>query len=238
MTDQPAGYHIACLGDGAAILDFGNVISESLNDKVLAAGEWLRRHPFTGLLDVVTAYSSLTVLYDAFAIHRQPQLRTTAFEYVSDKLHEAACSPANAVAATRSVSIPVCYHAQYGYDIAEVASAAGLSEEELVALHTAGSYRVYMLGFLPGFAYMGRLDARLVMPRKTNPRQHVPAGSVGIAGWQTGIYPLPSPGGWQIIGRTPLKLFDAAQDPPVMLAPGDTVQFYPISLEAFNQLCQ
>jgi inhibitor of KinA len=232
-------YQIYTLGDQAAVLDLGNNISEALNSKVLAMQEWLRQHPFTGLKDLVAAYSSLTVLYDPFIINKQHHLRSTAFEFVKARLEEAwpLAEPANNAPA-RVVSIPVCYDPKFGYDLEAVAAAKGISIEELIHIHSSAVYRVYMLGFLPGFAYMGKLDERLETPRKTVPREQVAAGSVGIAGKQTGIYPLPSPGGWHVIGRTPLKLFDPVHEPPALLKAGDEVRFYHISLEAYNQLCQ
>jgi inhibitor of KinA len=131
--------------------------------------------------------------------------------------------------------IPVCYEGAYAPDLGLVAEAVGLSAPEVVGLHSAGIYRVYMLGFLPGFPYLGTVDKKLQVPRKTRPVPVV-AGAVGITGGQTGIYPLNSPGGWSIIGRTPLKLFDPYADPPVKLQTGDSVQFYPISPEQFREL--
>jgi inhibitor of KinA len=227
-------YNIYAVSERAAVIDLGNSISETLNNKVLAMYEWLQRHPFEGLKDVVAAYSSLTILYDPYLVHQQSPVSTT-FEFVKQKLAEAWTATDNdeEVAAT-NISIPVCYDPVFGHDLKVVAAAKNMSPEELVQLHCSTVYRVYMLGFLPGFAYMGRVHERLVMPRRSVPREHVEAGSVGIAGWQTGIYPLESPGGWQIIGRTPVKLFNARHDPPVVLAAGDTVSFYSISLEEYN----
>jgi inhibitor of KinA len=121
-------------------------------------------------------------------------------------------------------------------DIDLIAQSHGLTSSEVIALHTARIYRVYLIGFLPGFAYMGTADKRIATPRKTSPRISVPAGSVGIAGEQTGIYPFDSPGGWQLIGRTPLQLFDTNSTTPCLLQPGDEVQFYPIDISEFNQL--
>lgn len=227
-------YNIYALSERAAIIDLGNSISETLNNKTLAMHEWLQRSPFNGLKDMVAAYSSLTVLYDPYVVHEQFP-GSTAFEFVKQKLAEAwACTGSHEQAPARNLSIPVCYDPVLGYDLKLVAAAKNISPDELIRLHCSTVYRVYMLGFLPGFAYMGRVDERLVMPRRQVPREHVEAGSVGIAGWQTGIYPLDSPGGWQIIGRTPVKLFNAFAETPVMMAAGDTVSFYSISLEEYN----
>eukprot|EP01136_Pigoraptor_vietnamica_P038048 Opistho-1_new@106825 len=136
------------------------------------------------------------------------------------------------------ITIPVCYDLSLAPDLVELATLHQLSVEEVIQLHTAQTYRVYMIGFLPGFAYMGSVDERIRTARKANPRTKVPAGSVGIAGEQTGIYPLDSPGGWQLIGQTPLPLFDATRTDPCLLQPGDEVQFCSISLTAFHKLKQ
>jgi KipI family sensor histidine kinase inhibitor len=127
----------------------------------------------------------------------------------------------------RTFEVPVSYGGEFGPDLAEVAAFAGLDEAAVIELHIGVRYRVFMLGFLPGFAYMGRVDNRIAAPRKASPRFRVPAGSVGIAGVQTGIYPRESPGGWQIIGRTTIPLFDLSKSPPALFAPGDTVRFVP-----------
>jgi inhibitor of KinA len=130
---------------------------------------------------------------------------------------------------SRKIKIPVCYSGKYALDIHDIAKEKKLTAPEIINLHTAKRYRVYMIGFLPGFAYMGEIDKRIAMPRKTQPRTKVEAGSVGIAGMQTGIYPFDSPGGWQIIGKTPVKLFDKEKSDPVLLQPGDEIEFYSIT---------
>jgi inhibitor of KinA len=135
---------------------------------------------------------------------------------------------------SRLIRIPVCYAEAYAPDLASLAALHGISSEEVIAIHSAARYRVYMIGFLPGFPYMATVDKKIQTPRLAKPRTRVSAGAVGIAGAQTGIYPSDSPGGWQLIGQTPLKLFDVAKDNPVLLQPGDEVQFYPISIEAFK----
>ncbi|HYE56221.1 MAG TPA: 5-oxoprolinase subunit PxpB [Chitinophagaceae bacterium] len=218
------------MSEGAAVIDLGSSISPTLNNKILSMQQWLRLHPFRGLKDVVVAYSSLTVLFDPFIIYNG---RNTVFESVSEQLEVCFHSSGNEpVAAPRQLSVPVCY--ELGYDLEELAEAKGLTVEEIVRIHCSVSYRVYMLGFLPGFAYMGIVDNRIAAPRRAVPRTNVEAGSVGIAGSQTGIYPLNSPGGWQIIGRTPLRLFDANASEPALFSPGDEVRFYSISLNQFQ----
>jgi inhibitor of KinA len=227
-------YKIYALSDRAAVLDLGNTIDEGLNNKILGMQSWLKQHPFNGLKDIVAAYSSLTVLYDPFLIYATLSPGSTVFEHVKQKLEEAWSASGEAFHHINIVSIPVCYDPRLGYDLKLVAAARNMSTGELIRIHTSTPYRVYMLGFLPGFAYMGKVDERLVMPRRSVPRELVEAGSVGITGWQTGIYPLSSPGGWQIIGRTPLKLFDPLKETPVIVSAGDTVRFYPISFEDYQ----
>jgi inhibitor of KinA len=134
----------------------------------------------------------------------------------------------------RTLKIPVCYEAAFAPDLAELATEKNLTTDEVIRLHTNTVYRVYMIGFLPGFPYMGKVDGRMATPRRSSPRTSIPAGSVGIAGEQTGIYPLSSPGGWNIIGRTPIRLFDKDRPEPVLLQPGDAVQFYSITEDEFN----
>jgi inhibitor of KinA len=138
--------------------------------------------------------------------------------------------------APRLVEIPVCYGGVYGPDLEAVARHTGLPPQELIRRHAAGSYRVYMLGFAPGFAYLGGMDEQLATPRKAEPRTAIPAGSVGIAGGQTGVYPLETPGGWQLIGRTPLPLFDAQRNPPSLLQMGNRVRFVPIDEATYLKL--
>lgn len=229
-------YHIYPLGETAAAIDFGNTIDEELNRRVLALDRWLRQHAFEGLRDLVVAYSSLTILYDPFVVNNRYKPGSTVFSFVKLKLEEAEAEAGVWTDSERSeVTIPVCYDPEFGSDIKLVAAAKQLSVEELVQLHCSKTYRVYMTGFLPGFPYMGKLDQGLVMPRKSQPRP-VARGSVGIAGWQTGIYPLASPGGWQIIGRTPLSLFDPRKEKPALLTAGDMVRFEPITKAAFEEI--
>ena len=222
-------YKIYPLGDSAAVIDLGNLISPALNNKILSMQQWLRQHSFRGLKDVIVAYSSLTLQYDPFIIYNDTN---QGYKWINQYLEKCFNESGDHSPEIRNVSIPVCY--ELGHDLEEISTAKGLSVEEIIFIHSSLTYRVYMLGFLPGFAYMGTVDQRIAMPRKTQPREKVEAGSVGIAGWQTGIYPLDSPGGWQIIGRTPLKLFDAQAQTPALLRPGDEVSFHSISLNEFQ----
>ena len=134
------------------------------------------------------------------------------------------------------VEIPVCYGEEYGPDLLEVAQHCSLTPEEVIARHTAPTYRIYMLGFTPGFPYLGGMDPSIAAPRRKEPRIHIPAGSVGIAGEQTGVYPIVSPGGWQLIGRTPLRLFDPQREQPILLSAGAGIRFVPIDEETFRKM--
>jgi inhibitor of KinA len=230
VTNQ---YKIFPLGDAAITLDMGNIINEALNQKALAMQLWLLDHPFEGMKDCLIAYSSLTVQYNPGTVKKHYNLQTTVFDWVAHYLKEAFDRSVQTVQAEREViQIPVCYEGNYAPDLATLAQQRQLSEQEVVNIHTAAIYNVYMIGFLPGFSYMGEVNERIAVPRKQHPTQ-VMAGSVGIAGSQTGIYPLNSPGGWQIIGRTPLRLFDPFVPEPVKLQAGDKVQFYAISQREF-----
>lgn len=229
-----SGFTIFPLGDSALTIEFGHVIDKEINRRVLALFRQLKSLSLPHFTDVVPAYGSLTVYYDTVAIVKEVGEDKTAFEAVSEivrqLLEDERVSAIDV--APRHIRVPVCYAARCAPDLEELARAKGLTTEEVVQLHTSGTYRVYMLGFLPGFAYMGEVDERIAMPRKDKPARVV-AGGVGIAGRQTGIYPLASPGGWQIIGRTPLKLFHRKNEHPVLFSPGDTVTFYSITEDEF-----
>jgi inhibitor of KinA len=214
------------LGDLAMTIDLGNSIDDHLNSRALAIYDRLRSDPLPGTIDIIVAYSSVSVFFDPSAAFDRPAVVDWLLK--SWRQTENAETRENG----RLIRIPVCYEGIYAPDLEEVARDKGLSPEEIIGLHTAGTYRIYMIGFLPGFPYMGKVDQRLECPRKQRPVP-VLAGGVGIAGVQTGIYPLNSPGGWQIIGRTPLRLFDPAADRPALMQTGDRVQFYPVSIAEF-----
>jgi inhibitor of KinA len=225
------------LGDSAATIDLSDQISEELNRKVLAMHRWLSENPIEGVKDLILGYSSLSLFYDPVLIKKKYSVSTTSYQFVRNKLEEAWLKAKYPVEkeADELVHIPVCYDYQFGIDLDFVSREKGLSGEEIATLHSSKIYRVFMIGFLPGFCYLGQLDEKLVIPRKLKPVPVI-AGSVGIAGGQTGIYSLYCPGGWQIIGRTPLKLFDAESPVPVKLKAGDRVRFHPITREEFEKL--
>lgn len=197
--------------------------------------KWFAKNSFPGLLDVVLGYRSIAVQFDLYTLVNTTQCKFAA-AYVSLKLQSAYEAAQSDTTSTngKHITIPVCYHPDYAPDIQGVAVAKGITVEDVISLHSSKVYSVYLIGFLPGFPYLGFVSDQLEVPRKDSPRPRVAAGSVGVAGKQTGIYPLDSPGGWQIIGRTPIKLFDPYLDPPVLLEFGDTVSFEPITLNEFN----
>jgi inhibitor of KinA len=214
-------YTIETLGEDALLLRFGDAIDAGINARVHALSQRIERVRPSWLRDLVPAYASLALFVDA-----------DAFDCTLDPLAEAghwlqqhAFAGDDAGIVGRSVEIPVRYGSEHGPDLAALAAHAGLGEDDVIARHCAGEYRVAMLGFSPGFPYLLGLDPLLAMPRLDTPRTRVAAGSVGIGGAQTGIYPQAGPGGWRIIGRTALALFDPLHDPPTLLAPGDRVRF-------------
>lgn len=208
-------------GDAAVLLELEPIVDPRVNARATAIAEAIRALRLHGVRDVVSAFRSVAVYIDPL---------TADAGAVRDALERASNSPFS-VSPGRSHEVPVAYGGDEGPDLADVAACAQLPVEEVIARHAARVYRVFMLGFLPGFAYMGSVDERIAAPRRPSPRVRVPAGSVGIAGRQTGVYPLESPGGWQIIGRTPLTMFDPARTPAALFAPGDTVRFVPMSRE-------
>jgi len=220
------------LGDSALTIDFGNSIDDQTNQKVLQLYHQIKDAHIPYLTDLVPAYSSLTVYYDVISVYSTEH---SAFEAISELIENITEEKPKPVDGTkRLIDIPVCYEIKYALDIYEIARQKNLSVEEIIAIHTSKTYRVYMLGFIPGFSYMGLVDEQIEVPRKTEPRPNVEAGSVGIAGRQTGIYPLNSPGGWQIIGKTPLRLFNKDLAQPVLFEPGDEVKFYSITEDEFE----
>ena len=213
--------------DQATTIEFAAEISDATNMQVIAMQHAIESNPIKGFVEAVPAYGSLTVYFND----------QVSAETVRSWLSDLSAQVSNTSLATegKQISIPVCYDPSLGTDLVWVAAHLNLSIEDIINLHSSISYRVYMIGFIPGFPYMGTLPTALEVPRKQTPSMKIPAGSVAIAGKQTGIYPAEVPGGWQVIGRTPLKMFDPSASPCSFLNVGDIVQFKPITLEAFNQ---
>jgi inhibitor of KinA len=221
------------LGDSAVTVQFGETIDEDTHTKVRAFCAYLERHPFPGFVEQVPAFTTVTIYYDPWVVSEKglhnPYTRMT--EQLQHMLKQA--KESHASARPRTVEIPVCYNGAFGPDLEYVARRAKLTPQEVIASHTRGKYLVYMIGFAPGFPYLGGMSKKLATPRKKNPRERIPAGTVGIAGNQTGIYPIETPGGWQLIGRTPLQLFDPNREHPSLLQAGDLVRFVAISEQEF-----
>ncbi len=222
----PPKCKISPLGECALIVNFGNEISEELSDVVASLAAQIESDPFPGFRESVPAYSSLTLFFDLKKSKRNFRTALTGFEIVKSFVEIAIQKTEVKTSADfKTVEIPASFSPKDAPDLDHVAEANGLSKEKVLEIFLSKTYRVFMLGFLPGFPYMGKLDERIATPRKESPATKVAKGSVGIAGSQTGIYPLQSPGGWQIIGRTKTKLFDATEDPPALLKAGDRVKF-------------
>lgn len=233
MPPPTLSYQLFSLGDSALTIDWGNRIDEVLNREVMTRYRQLCHQQFPGFIEAVPAYSSLTVYYDPVFIRQLRPAGGAAGEYVRERIYEMMqVDLPETETSSRLVRIPVCYDPALAPDLEKMLAEKELTAEELVRLHTSQEYRVYMMGFLPGFAYMGEVDERLAMYRKPRP-EPIKAGSVGIAGRQTGIYPFASPGGWQIIGMTPVQLFNRQRKEPTLLQAGDRVQFYPIDKYEF-----
>ena len=234
---QEISYSISPLGDSALIIDFGNVIDEKINKLVHSVFFQLQNEPIAGMIEAIPAYSSLTIFYDVILAREYMVNKSeTIFNWISDQLKKY-IETENLETGDPEllIDIPVCYDKEYGINLDFISSQNNIPVEEIIQLHSSTIYRVYMLGFLPGFAYMGLVDEKISSPRKQQPTLVEP-GSVGIAGRQTGIYPFKSPGGWQIIGRTPWKLFDKEKVNPVLFKPGDNVKFHSITKDEFEDI--
>jgi KipI family sensor histidine kinase inhibitor len=214
------------MGDRALLVELGDQIDPSINEEVRELFLKLDRRPVEGVVELVPSYRSLMVVYDPLRIGFD-QLREEIL-----RLHQTADT--SLVPEPKTLSIPVVYGGEHGPDLEWVAGFHKISPEQVVTLHTGTTYRVYMIGFTPGYPYLGELPEALATPRRETPRTVVPQGSVAIAQRQTGIYPVQSPGGWHILGWTPIKLFDASQWPPTPLEMGDRVRFFPIQREEIH----
>lgn len=218
------------LGDSAITAEFGDTISEILNDQAVSLAERFERAPFPGFIESVPAYASTTLFYDPVAVRRAFPNFNSAGEAVKVLIESAITGlDSRETITAKPIEIPVDFSAECGLDLEEFAVRSSMTVADVISIFTSRIYRVYMLGFLPGFAYMGEVDERIASPRKETPRTLVPSGSIGIAGRQTGIYSLDSPGGWQIIGRTDVSMFPPEDDEPCFLNAGDHVRFVPVS---------
>lgn len=216
-------------GDKAVVAEFGNEISEDINKKVISFMRAIEISNLKGIVtEMVPTYRSLMISYNPLKIDfdslierlKKIENNLESIELPKPKIHE----------------IPVCYDKVFGIDIENVASHNNLTVDDVIKIHTSRDYLIYMLGFTPGFPYLGGMDERIATPRLEVPRTKIHGGSVGIAGSQTGVYPIDSPGGWQIIGRTPLKLYDENREEQILLRAGDFIKFVPITLDEFIEI--
>jgi inhibitor of KinA len=235
---------IVPLGDSALIVRvrerFEDAPEDTL-DAVLRAFRQLRTAAIPGIIELAPAYTSVAVFLDPITVAKASETPGELFDLFVERIRAAVAAGADRGSRRRTarlggrlVEIPVCYDPEFALDIDDVAGRANISPSEVVRLHSAAEYRVACIGFVPGFPFLAGLPKKLVTPRREVPRKEIPPGSVGIGGAQTGIYPLRSPGGWNLIGRTPLKLFDPTKDPPALLRAGDCVRFRAITQEEFE----
>ncbi len=227
MSD-PSVKVLSC-GDTALAVEFGERIDRAVSERVLALYDRLALALPPGVVELVPTFRSLMVHYDP--------LRTSRAELVP-VLERMVTGLEGTRSAARRWTIPVCYDPACGLDLHEVASRTGLAPADVVACHGATVYHVYMIGFTPGFPYLGDLPAQLTLPRRENPRTQVPSGSVAIATTMTAVYTLPSPGGWHVLGRTPVPLWNRRRNPPSLLAPGDQVRFVPIGMDEYERIAR
>ena len=225
---------ISPLGDSALIVHLGEQSPSSLDD-VLDLVARLKRAQIPGVIELAPAYTSVAVFFDPLHVMASGAKADSVFDWLEERIRRALADEDGATRALPNlVEVPVCYEEKFAIDLDEVSNHAGLSPREVVDLHCRGDYRVSCLGFTPGFPFLSGLPDQLATPRRSVPRKEVPAGSVAIGGGQTGIYPIRSPGGWNVIGRTPLRFFDPNKLPPALLHPGDRVRFRSITLDEFE----
>lgn len=215
-------------GDQSLVMEFGNTISPRINGMIRNMVKAIDNSPIDGITELIPTYRSLQIFYNPLKIDY------TSLLGLLEKLENSLGDEASSF--YRIFEIPTIYGGEYGPDIDFVSDHNNLSMEEVIEIHSSRDYLIYMLGFTPGFSYLGGMDERIATPRLENPRTKIPAGSTGIAGSQTGIYPIDSPGGWQLIGRTPIKLYNPEDDPPVLLKAGDYVRFKPVDEDEYRRI--
>lgn len=215
-------------GDVSLVMEFGNSISPLINSKIRNMANILIQTPIKGIIEIIPTYRSISIIYNPIEIE---------YDELVNHLTELESSLGEGTKGEiRIVELPTVYGGEYGPDIEYVAKHNNLTVDEVIKIHTSRDYLLYMLGFTPGFGYLGGMSEKIATPRLQTPRTKIPAGSTGIAGSQTGIYPIDSPGGWQLIGRTPIKLYDPLAEPPVLLNAGDYIRFVPIDEEEYLRI--
>lgn len=232
MKMKDNDFKIIQVSETSLIVEFAGEINEETNKKIRVFCEYLENNHFYWLIEYIPYFCSVSIVYNPLLIKEKKP-----FDFVGDYIkHILSNLDFSCEYEEKIIEIPVCYSLEYGPDIQYVAEVNNLTVDEVINIHSSGRYLVYMIGFTPGFPYLGGMSEKLYTPRRKTPRTAIPEGSVGIAGMQTGIYPIETPGGWQIIGRTPLKLFDLKRKNKTLLTCGDIVKFYPISTREFLRL--
>jgi inhibitor of KinA len=235
--EKMLNYEFIPLSENTLVIKFGEKITPDIHQRVRQVSTYFIEHHVEGIIEVVPAYTTVTVYYDPLLLLKNTNCNGLPFERICTVLRNILTSlEYTNTLEGKEVVIPVCYGEEFGPDLEEVARRNQLTPEEVIDIHTNGHYLVYMIGFAPGFAYLGGMSEKIAAPRKDSPRLRIPAGSVGIAGMQTGVYPIESPGGWQLIGRTPLQLFRPHHPQPSLLQVGDHVRFQAITKEEYRQL--
>jgi len=231
MTGRLPEFRVLPAGERGLVVELGNLISPEVNARVQRLARRINQKSIAGVIEVVPTYRSLLVYFDPFNISRSDLVEAIQQMLVSEEGPEAAETEEVQV-----VHVPVCYGGEFGPDLDYVAQHNNLSIEDVITIHSSKPYLVYMLGFTPGFPYLGGMSDKIATPRLEKPRAKIPQGSVGIAGAQTGLYPIESPGGWRLIGRTPLKPFLPGAANPFLFAAGDYLRFIPISPEEYHHI--
>lgn len=231
-------YQLLSVGENCIFVKFGEVISPDIHKKVKKMADYLEANEFPGYVEFIATYTGTAVNYDPWVVKKRLAKRgQTACDAVAQILEEYVEKSALLPESKPDViEIPVCYGGEFGPDLEFVAEHNHLGTEEVVAIHSEGDYLCYMIGFCPGFPFLGGMDERIATPRRQTPRLSIPARSIGIAGLQTGGYPISTPGGWQIIGRSAIEMYDASADKPTLLKAGDIVRFRSISTEEYLEI--
>jgi inhibitor of KinA len=230
MRIEEIKIEISQISEVSTLIEFGYEINEDINKRIRTFCTYLDEHPFIGMIEYVPAFASVSVIYNPLDINNE-----CPYDAVKSMLEDI-LSKLDFTLQDKEhiVEIPVCYGGEFGPDIEHVAKINNLTVDEVINIHQDGKYLVYMIGFAPGFPYLGGMCDKIAAPRRESPRTAIPKGSVGIAGMQTGVYPIETPGGWQLIGRTPIKLFEL--DTKSLLKSGDIAKFYPISYEEYLKI--
>ena len=223
-----SGFRMCPVGDQAILCEFGNKIDEKINDDVQALARQIKSASLRGVVEILPTYRSLLVFYDSSRISYKKLSKKISGFHRDSTVQETGSKKIRIV--------PCLYGREYGPDLSDMADQLGMSETEIINIHKSVDYKIYMLGFLPGFVYLGGLDERIHMPRLDVPRTKIPERSVGIGGNQTGVYPMESPGGWRLIGSTPLNFYNPVNNPPVLCEAGEYIRFEPVTVQEYQSI--